>query len=453
MQLIAPIPVLIIQKFVQGQQRGCMDNFSWMHLGMVVIFAIGYFTIIFEYNLKVNKTAAALLMAVTSWGLLFVHSGEKIEANMGTLGYHVANVSQIIFFLMGAMTLVELIDSHKGFKIITDVINTRSKKKMLWLISGISFFLSAVLDNLTTTIVMISLLRKLIPERKDRYLLGAMVVIAANAGGAWTPIGDVTTTMLWIGGQISTLPIVKSLFIPSLISMLITLFLLGRELKGKYPSLIQEKREQIEPGAKIVFFCGIGALIAVPIIKALTGLPPFMGVLVGLGFLWLVTDLLHHPYENRHHLRVPHVLTKIDTSGIMFFLGILLAINALETVGILQKIAEILADKINNIALISTTIGLVSAIVDNVPLVAAAMGMYDLQNFPIDSELWQMIAFCAGTGGSILIIGSAAGVALMGIEKIDFIWYLRRISWKALVGYLGGVGSYIILRALVPALF
>jgi NhaD family Na+/H+ antiporter len=430
-----------------------MADFSWMHLSMIAIFTAGYLTIIFEYNFKINKTAAALLMAVIGWAILFVHSGKPLDLNIGSLGEHVGNVSQIIFFLLGAMTLVELIDSHRGFKIITDVINTRSKKKMLWLISFISFFLSAVLDNLTTTIVMISLLRKLVPDRKERFLLGSMVVVAANAGGAWTPIGDVTTTMLWIGGQITTLAIIKSLFIPSLVSMLITLLLLGRELKGRYPKLIQEKKETIEPGARLVFFSGIGALIGVPVIKATIGLPPFMGMLVGLGALWLITDLLHHPYENRHHLRVPHVLTRIDTSGVLFFLGILLAINALETVGILKQIAVFLGEKIDSIPLISTVIGLVSAVVDNVPLVAAAMGMYDIQAFPVDGELWQMIAFCAGTGGSILIIGSAAGVALMGIEKIDFIWYLKKISFKALIGYLGGVVCYIFLRMLIPALF
>lgn len=430
-----------------------MHELTWVHIGMIIIFALGYLTIIFEYNLKINKTAAALLMAVFSWGLLFVHSHNQLETNLGNLGSHVSDVSQIIFFLLGAMTLVELIDSHKGFKIITDVINTRSKRKMFLIVSLTAFCLSAVLDNLTTTILMISLLRKLIPERKERFLFGSMVVIAANAGGAWTPIGDVTTTMLWIGGQITTLAIMKSLVVPSLISMLLTYGLLNNKLKGKYPKLIKEKKDEAEPGARVVFFSGVGALIGVPVIKGLTGLPPFMGILTGVGFLWLVTDLLHHPYESRKHLRVPHVLTRIDTSGVLFFLGILLSINALETVGLLEQIAMFLNEKIHNVAAISTTIGVVSAIVDNVPLVAAAMGMYNLQEFPVNSELWQMIAFCAGTGGSILIIGSAAGVALMGIEKIDFIWYVKNISWKALIGYLGGVVSYIILRFFFPVLF
>lgn len=431
-----------------------MTDLTLTHYLMIAVFAIGYLAIIFEYYIKVNKTASALLMATVSWGILFGSSGENIQQNLYMLGEHVSDVSQIIFFLLGAMTLVEVIDSHKGFKIITDVINTRSKKKMLWLIAFVAFFLSAMLDNLTTTIVMVSLLRKLVPDAKERLLLGSMVVIAANAGGAWTPIGDVTTTMLWINGQVTTIPIMKALFLPSLFSMIVTVLILGLKIKGNYPKLLEANQEyRAEPGAKLVFFSGLGALICVPIFKGVTGLPPFMGMLIGLGGLWLITDILHQRYENRHHLRVPHVLTKIDTSGVLFFLGILLSINALETVGILKNLALFLGEHIENLAVIATSIGIVSAIVDNVPLVAATMGMYDLQTYPPDSAIWQMIAYCAGTGGSILIIGSAAGVALMGMEKVDFVWYMRKISITALCGYLAGMAMYLFLRVLIPGLF
>lgn len=422
-----------------------MQTLDWAHILMIFIFSVGYLAIIFEYNIKVNKTAVALLMAVFTWTLLFVYGDHQIEQKIDSLGSHVGEVSQIIFFLLGAMTLVELIDSHKGFHIITRLIHTRSKKKLLWLVGIFSFFLSAILDNLTTTVLMVSLLRKLIPDPKERMLLGATVVVCANAGGAWTPIGDVTTTMLWIHGQVTTISIMKHLFIPSLVSMIVTLLFLGMRLKGDYHVVQDLGSHKKEPGSKAVFCFGVGGLIFVPIFKAITGLPPFMGMLVSLGFLWLITDIMHHKYENRHHLRVPHVLTKIDTSGILFFLGILLTINSLETVGILKNIATWLESNIDNIPVIATLIGLISAIVDNVPLVAATMGMYDIQVYPPDSPLWQMIAYCAGTGGSILIIGSAAGVALMGMEKIDFIWYLKKISLTAGVGYLAGMVTYLLL--------
>jgi NhaD family Na+/H+ antiporter len=364
---------------------------------------------------------------------------------LGDLGHHLGDVSQIIFFLLGAMTLVELIDCHGGFKVITDVIHTSSKKKMLWIIGFVTFFLSAILDNLTTTIVMVSLLRKLISDKEERLTLGALVVIAANAGGAWTPIGDVTTTMLWINGNISTLEVMKSLFIPSICALLIALLFVGRGMKGQYPKILQKAESQApEPGARAIFYSGIGALIFVPIFKSLTNLPPFMGILLALGVLWFVTDLMHHDYEGRQHLRVPQILTRIDTSGVIFFLGILLCVGALESVGILRALAVFLDTHVHNLPLIATVIGLVSAVVDNVPLVAATMGMYDLTTYPMDSSLWQLIAYCAGTGGSILIIGSAAGVALMGLEKVDFLWYFRKISWIALISYLGGVAAYLL---------
>lgn len=407
---------------------------------MILIFVLGYLAIIFEHKIDVNKTASALLMAVLTWTLLFIHN-----PNLHALGEKMNDVSQIIFFLMGAMTLVEVIDVHKGFKVITDLILTSSKRKLLWIMGFTTFFLSAILDNLTTTIVMVSLLRKLVPEPKDRLMLGSMVVIAANAGGAWTPIGDVTTTMLWINGNITTLNVMKSLFLPSLFSLVIALILLGWNLKGTYPRAVQRAHEEeVEPGSRIVFFAGLGALIFVPIFKTLTGLPPFMGILIGLGALWLITDILHAPHETRQHLRLPQVLTRIDTSGILFFLGILLCISALDVAGFLSSLATFLDQTLGNLSLIATLIGILSAIIDNVPLVAAGMGMWDLQTHPPDSYLWQMLAYCAGTGGSILIIGSAAGVAFMGLEKVDFLWYFKRISLTALVSYLSGVAFFLL---------
>lgn len=422
-----------------------MIDAATANIFILIIFFIGYFCIIFEYNFKINKTASALVMAVLSWMFLFIVKGHSLPLDIDVLGEKVGEVSQIIFFLLGAMTLVELIDSHKGFKVITDLIQTASKKKLLWIMGIATFFLSAILDNLTTTIVMISLLRKLVPETKDRMVLGAMVVIAANAGGAWTPIGDVTTTMLWIKGNITTLEVMKALLMPSIVTLIVALFLFGYGLKGYYPKIVQlAHKEKVEPGARIVFFSGLISLIFVPIFKAVTGLPPFMGILVSLGVLWLITDVLHSKHETRQHLRVPHVLTRIDTSGVLFFLGILLAISALEAAGLLNYLAKFLDATLGNLTAIATLIGLISAVVDNVPLVAATMGMYSLDIYPVDSFLWMMIAFCGGTGGSILIIGSAAGVALMGMEKIDFIWYLKKASWIALISYLAGVGAYLL---------
>src|SRR3990167_8672571 len=323
---------------------------------MIAIFILGYIAIIFEHTIRVNKTATALLMASLTWMFLFF-----VSPNVHALGEKVNDISQIIFFLMGAMTLVEVIDAHKGFKVVTDLIQTSSKKKMLWIIGFATFFLSAVLDNLTTTIVMISILRKMIPEQKERWMLGAMVVIAANAGGAWTPIGDVTTTMLWINGNITTLSIMKALFLPSFGALVVALFILSLQLKGSYPRVVAKANQEAsttEPGSRLVFFCGIGALIFVPIFKALTGLPPYMGMLIGLGFLWLVTDILHGNCEIRHHLRVPYVLAKIDISSVLFFLGILLCICAIDTLGILRVLADGLHPSIGHLPLLAPLIGL-----------------------------------------------------------------------------------------------
>lgn len=412
---------------------------------ITLVFIIGYMAIIFEHKININKTATALLMAVLTWMFLFFQNPDT-----HALGEKVNDVSQIIFFLLGAMTLVEVVDVHKGFKVITDLIQTSSKRKMLWIMGFTTFFLSSILDNLTTTIVMISLLRKLVPDTKDRMMLGAMVVIAANAGGAWTPIGDVTTTMLWINGNITTLNVMKALFLPSVLSLVVALVLLGWNLKGVYPHIVRNAREdEVEPGSRLVFFAGVGALIFVPIFKALTGLPPFMGILISLGALWLITDVLHAPHETRQHLRLPEILRRVDTSGVLFFLGILLCISALDVAGLLNELAHFLNSTIGNLSVIATLIGLISAVIDNVPLVAAGMGMYDMQMYPPDSYLWQMLAYCAGTGGSILIIGSAAGVAFMGLEKVDFIWYFKKVSLIALISYLAGVGVFILQQVVI----
>jgi NhaD family Na+/H+ antiporter len=414
---------------------------------IILIFIIGYIAIALEYKIKVNKTATAIITAVFTWVLLFRHDGVIDAEEMIKIDTHIGDASQIIFFLVSAMTLVEIIDSHKGFEIISKYIKTNSKKKLLWILALASFFLSSILDNLTTTIVMISLLKRMIPEKKDRLYYGAMVVISANAGGAWTPIGDVTTTMLWIKGQITSLNLIKALFLPSLFSMVVSVLLIGTKVKGKFKQIII-KDSQIEPGARLVLYLGVLSLIFVPVFRYLTNLPPFMGMLLGLGLIWIVTDILHHKHETRKHLRIPFALTKIDTSSVLFFLGILLAINSLEMVGVLRKLAIFLDVHINNLAAVATSLGFLSAIVDNVPLVAATMGMYDMAIYPQDSALWQMIAYAAGTGGSILIIGSAAGVALMGIEKVDFIWYLKKISLTVIIGYLAGMALYLLLNIL-----
>jgi Na+/H+ antiporter NhaD/arsenite permease-like protein len=376
----------------------------------------------------------------------FLGCSSSLETSMHKLTEHLSGVSQIIFFLLGAMTLVELIDSHKGFNTLISWIHTQNKRKLIVLISLISFFLSAVLDNLTTTILMISILRKLIPSNKDRILPGCMIVIAANAGGAWTPIGDVTTTMLWIDNRISTLAVMKDIFLPSLFAMVIPLGFYLTKLKGSYPKPeINYGSEKREPGSKLVFALGVLSLIAVPIFKWLTGLPPFMGIMLALAILWIVTDIIHHKHEEREHLRIPFILTKIDVASILFFMGILLAIDALEAVGILKLLATFLNETVNNSTAIATVIGIISAIIDNVPLVAATMGMYDRIAFPIDSSFWLLTAFTAGTGGSMLSIGSAAGVALMGIEKVDFITYLKKASLPAALGYAGGIIIYILI--------
>lgn len=425
-----------------------MEVISWKCLLIVLVFFIGYTAIILEHYVKVNKSAVALFIAVVCWAIYLGCSVAPPKEDLETLGHHVSEVSQIIFFLMGAMTLVELIDTHGGFKIITDRIKTKSMRKMLWIIALITFFLSAILDNLTTTILMVSLLRKLAPLRSERFLLCCIVVIAANAGGAWTPIGDVTTTMLWINGQLSSIGVMKSLFLPSLISLLVPLLWYHFRVKGNMAQSTSIKEVKIMPHAKPVFYLGVGGLIFVPIFKAITGLPPFMGVILSLSVLWLVTDVMHYPHRERESLRVPHILTRIDTSGVLFFLGILLCVDALQAAGILKVVADWLDITFKSQAAIATLIGFISAVIDNVPLVAATMGMYPLQTYPTDSSLWHMIAYAAGTGGSMLIIGSAAGVALMGMEKIDFISYAKKATIPVVLGYLAGIGIYLFFQNL-----
>jgi NhaD family Na+/H+ antiporter len=415
---------------------------------MLFIFVIGYLGIAFEHVIKVNKTAIALLTGVALWTIHFLANNLSATEDIEQFKHHFSDISELIFFLLGSMAIVELIDAHQGFKIITDTITTRSKMKMLWLTSILCFFLSAVLDNLTTTIVMVSLMRKLIEKQEDRWIFGAAIVISANAGGSWTPIGDVTTTMLWMEGMITSIQVMKSLFIPAVISLIVSLIYQSFFLKGEFaPRNKSTISKALEPRAKIILGLGIASLIFVPIFKSITHLPIFVGTLLGVGFLWMITDLLHHKHEERAHLRLPHVFGKIDISGVLFFLGILLAVAALDTTGLLKKLSILLDTYIASPNMIALLIGVISAIIDNVPLVAATMSMYSLEQFPVDSPFWELVAYCAGTGGSILIIGSAAGVAYMGMEKVPFFWYLRKVTPVALIGYLAGAGAYIAINA------
>jgi len=409
---------------------------------IMITFVLGYFLITIEHKTKINKTSVALMMAIVCWMIQFANQIYTREHNLSYFQEHLSSISQVVFFLLGALTIVEVISAHKGFTLISDCIKIRNKRKLLWFIGFITFFLSAVLDNLTTTIIMVTLLRRMLPEGNDRLLLGGAVVIAANAGGAWTPIGDVTTTMLWIGGQVSTLNIMKILIVPSIFCGLASFFCISFYLKGEFILSSEEDSEEREPFSRTVFWLGLACLIFVPFFKVITGLPPFMGIIFGLAFLWLFTDIVHSKYEDRHHLLVPQIMTKIDVSGVLFFLGILLCVDALSTAGMLNDLAAWMDRVIGNSHVIAVAIGLASAVVDNVPLVAAAIGMYDLSQYPVDSHFWNLVAYCAGTGGSILIIGSAAGVAFMGLEKVDFFWYFKRVGVPAAVGYFVGIGVY-----------
>jgi Na+/H+ antiporter NhaD/arsenite permease-like protein len=479
-----------------------------MFILMLVIFILGYTMIALEHPLKVDKAASALLTGTILWGLYALNSAgilaldlspawaavkaashdimefiypaidgarfEKIWEDQAEishsvshfvqhdLNHHLIEIAQILFFLAGAMTIVETVDQHQGFKLITDKIKTTSKVKLLWILSVLTFFMSATLDNLTTTIVLVALLRKLIDNKKERWFFASMVVLAANAGGAWSPIGDVTTIMLWIGGQVTTVNIISYVFFPSLVTMVVPLIIVSITMKGNVQRPVLDNGETREYTTaferKLLLIMGVGALLFVPVFKTVSHLPPFVGMLFGLGVIWATTEVIHRnkPIEDKRKLSVISILRKVDMATIFFFMGILLAVAALQSAGHLAVLSNYLDEKLHNIYAINIIIGMLSAIVDNVPLVAGAMGMYPivdaeqgLQNaynahFMVDGQFWQFLAYCAGTGGSILIIGSAAGVAAMGLEKIDFIWYMKKISILALIGYLAGAGVYIL---------
>lgn len=425
---------------------------------MIVIFVLGYLAIALEHPIKVDKAASALITGVLVW-TLFVLSGADQHFIEEQLLHHLSEISSILFFLLGAMTIVELVDAHEGFSIITDKITTKNRVKLLWIVSVLTFFFSAALDNLTTTIVMVSLLRKLIDDKYERWFFAGIVVVAANAGGAWSPIGDVTTTMLWIGGQLTTMTIIKTLIVPSIVAMMVPLTVLSFTMKGEIVRPVEFGNEDdSDPTTaferNLIFFLGVAGLLFVPVFKTLTHLPPFMGMMLSLGVLWLVTEIIHRSKNkaDKSQLSVIGVLRKIDTASVLFFLGILLAVAGLQSAGHLAVMAQNLNEWFGgDIYAINIVIGLLSAIVDNVPLVAGSMGMYEITsvgNFAQDGVFWQFLAFCAGTGGSALIIGSAAGVAAMGLEKIDFVWYLKKISILALLGYFAGAGTYILMQSL-----
>ena len=416
---------------------------------IVAIFVIAYAAIALEHPIRVNKSASALIGAGLLWTVYAMFTGDRGVVD-DQLNEVVSSTAQIVFFLIGAMTIVEVIDAHNGFAVITSLIRTRKQVTLVWLVGFVTFFLSAILDNLTTTIVMISLMRKLLGNQSDRLFFAAMIVIAANAGGAWSAIGDVTTTMLWIGGQISPVSIIEAVFVASLINLVVPLAVVSRFLKGKDivpPPVVDSEQSRTNLFERnLVFYLGLGILIMVPVFKTATHLPPFMGILFGLGILWLIGEIIHRDKEDdeKKPLTLVHALTRIDMPSIVFFIGILLAVAVLEKARVLELLAGWLDATVGRQDAIVVLLGLLSAVVDNVPLVAASMGMYSLTQYPPDSFLWEFIAYCAGTGGSILIIGSAAGVAAMGLEKIEFIWYVRRISGLAMLGYFGGAIAYML---------
>ena len=468
-----------------------------MEILLIIIFVIGYLAIALEHPIKIDKAASALVMGGIIWGALAlgiddlvtkvflsefyekfktkfnslkeigVYSSDEYAKPLKFLKYelshHLVDIGEILFFLLAAMTIVELVDSHQGFSIITDKITTKRKVPLMWILCVISFFFSAVLDNLTTSIVMAALISKMIKDKKDLWMFAGMIIISANAGGAWSPMGDVTTIMLWVGGQVTAWNIIYSIFIPSLVCMIVPLLYISFKLKGSIqsPDLTSLNSEISSVNTyerNLIFYMGVLGLLFVPIFKITTGLPPYVGMLLSLGVLWVTTEILHRNknYEQRRHLSVIGVLKKVDTPTIFFFLGILLAVAGLQSAGQLDIVAKYLENTFsgeNKIYIINVLIGLMSALVDNVPLVAGAMGMYEIGPiqdgilaYPQDHKFWQFLAYCAGTGGSVLIIGSAAGVAVMGILKIDFMWYLKRISFLALIGYVAGAIIYIIMQ-------
>jgi Na+/H+ antiporter NhaD/arsenite permease-like protein len=419
-----------------------------MNILVATVFITGYLAIALEHKIRINKAASAILTGVVLW-TLFVLFGSSRELVYGQILGHLGEISGILFFLLGAMTIVEIMDAHDSFEFITGRITTRNPRRLLWIIGFISFFLSSILDNLTTTIVMVSLVRKLIRSEKERWIFAGIIVISANAGGAWTPIGDVTTTMLWIGRQVTTVNIMVKLLLPSLVCMMVPLALAG--------FMFREKRPDPEAGQKIktsttplwerrlVFFSGLAALLFVPVFKTLTGLPPFLGMLLSLGCIWVLTERLHRRKNEdaRGYLSVAQALRRTDTPTILFFLGILLSVAALRSCGLLGQWAAFLTQHITSQSAVVLLIGLISAVIDNVPLVAAVQGMYPLTVIPTDDFFWEFLAYTTGTGGSILIIGSAAGVAAMGMERIPFFWYVKRVSLLALAGYFSGALIYL----------
>jgi len=468
-----------------------------MFVLMVVIFVIGYTAIAFEHPIKIDKAASALLIGVLTW-TIFLFGADEILAGSEhfakeffdwlkhnpkesesiesirlfiykhEVGHHLNDIAQILFFLLGAMTIVELIDAHEGFAVITDRINTDNRVKLMWILSILTFFFSAALDNLTTSIVMVALIRKLLKEKEERWFFCGMIILAANSGGAWSPIGDITTIMLWIDGQVTASNIITSIFIPSVVCMVVPLLYLSFTKQGTVVRALGRmdiehmKNPTTAFERNLVFFMGVAGLLFVPIFKTVSHLPPFMGMMLSLGVLWVTTEILHRKknVEQKSGLSVIGVLQKVDVSTVYFFLGILLAVSSLQSAGHLGIVATWLDGVVGNIYGINVIIGALSAIVDNVPLVAGAMGMYELLpleampkpglGYPVDHEFWEFLAYCAGTGGSMLIIGSAAGVAVMGMEKIDFIWYVKKISLFAAMGYLAGAATYILMNPLPP---
>ena len=432
---------------------------------IVAVFCIGYLLIAVESVTKINKAAIALLMFVFCWTLFMIDPGQYISGAVGemkafavseVMEKHLGSTATTLFFLMGAMTIVELVDQNGGFNFVRDLLKTRTKRKLMWRIAFMTFVLSAVLDNLTTSIVMVMILRKLVEDRKDRLIYAGLVVIAANSGGAFSPIGDVTTIMLWNKGLVTAAGVIMEIFIPSLISMLVPAYILSRSLHGKLEVKDFSQNERVdnpltETQRKTVFFLGVGGLVFVPVFKTITHLPPFVGILLILGILWTITEIFYAnlalPEETGGmQKRVTNMLSRIDMGTILFFLGILMAVACLETIGALELLGEGLNTTFNgNHYLVTGIIGVLSSIVDNVPLVAGCMGMYPVEaagDMAIDGIFWQLLAYCAGVGGSMLIIGSAAGVVVMGLEKISFGWYMKKITWIAFVGYLAGILIY-----------
>ncbi|WP_339660800.1 sodium:proton antiporter NhaD [uncultured Polaribacter sp.] len=430
-----------------------------MYILIAFVFIVGYLFIALEHSIKIDKAATAILTGVLCWVLIIL--GKDVifpnTVDIHTIDqeilHHIGEIAEILFFLLGAMTIVELVDAHNGFEVITSKIKTVNRVKLLWIICLTTFFFSSVLDNLTTAIVMATLLRKIISDKEDLWFFAGMVVIAANAGGAWSPIGDVTTIMLWIGGQVTAVNIMAKVFLPSIICLIVPLTIasfMGKKTINRKEVIEDSKESQkiSQKESNLVLGVGVLGLLFVPVFKNITHLPPFMGMLFSLGIIWVFTEILHRKksdsYKNK--LAVSTIIRKVDTPSVLFFLGILLAVAGLQTAGHLEQLAVTLNETFNNIYMTNIFIGFLSSIVDNVPLVAGAMGMYSLDVFPQDHVFWEMLAYCAGTGGSALIIGSAAGVAIMGILKIDFIWYLKRISFLAIIGYLSGVATYYLLN-------